>query len=125
MIIADVKQGSFGATEPDMTRLLLQVRPMSRRRGMQCAASGTKPSYWPIEFASPRVNDSDIFARAVTKPRDEWKEDEVNGASDDGKTTWIVENPATLINQAGRHVLVDARPGKHANSVRILRLRSK
>jgi hypothetical protein len=26
------------------------------------------------------LNDSDIFARSVTEPRDEWKEDEVNGA---------------------------------------------
>jgi hypothetical protein len=43
--------------------------------------------------------------------------------SDDGKTTWIVENPATLINQAGQHVLINARPGKHVNSIRILRLR--
>ena len=45
--------------------------------------------------------------------------------SDDGKTAWIVENPDILINQAGRHVLVDATIDKHVNSVRILRLRSK
>jgi hypothetical protein len=55
----------------------------------------------------------------------EWLPQRVVLVSDDGKTTWIVENPATLINQAGRHVLVDARPGKHANSIRILQLRSK
>jgi hypothetical protein len=45
--------------------------------------------------------------------------------SDDGRTTWIVENPATLIAQAGHHVVVDVTPGKHANDVRILRIRSK
>ena len=55
----------------------------------------------------------------------EWRPQRMVLVSDDGKTTWIVDNPATLINQAGQHVLVDARPGKHANSVRILRLRSK
>jgi hypothetical protein len=45
--------------------------------------------------------------------------------SDDGKTTWIVENPATLITQAGQHVVVDATSGNHVNGIRILRLRSK
>ena len=55
----------------------------------------------------------------------EWLPQRMVLVSDDGKTTWIVENPDTLINQAGQHVLVDARVGKHANSVRILRLRSK
>jgi len=45
--------------------------------------------------------------------------------SDDGKTTWIVENPATLITQAGQHVVVDVTYSKHTDSVRILRLRSK
>jgi hypothetical protein len=45
--------------------------------------------------------------------------------SDDGGTTWIVENPETLLNHAGQHVLVDARSGKGAHGVRILRLRSK
>ncbi len=55
----------------------------------------------------------------------EWLPQRMVLVSDDGKTTWIVENPDTLINQAGQHVLVDARVGKNANSVRILRLRSK
>jgi hypothetical protein len=54
----------------------------------------------------------------------EWLPQRMVLVSDDGKTTWIVENPDTLTNQAGRHVLVDARSGKHANSLRILRLRS-
>jgi hypothetical protein len=45
--------------------------------------------------------------------------------SDDGKTIWFVENPDTLIKQAGLHVLVDAKSGQQANSVRTLRLRSK
>ena len=55
----------------------------------------------------------------------EWRPQRMVLVSDDGKTIWIVENPDTLINQAGQHVLVDARFGKHAKSVRILRLRSK
>ena len=55
----------------------------------------------------------------------EWLPQRMVLVSDDGKTTWIVENPDTLVNQAGQHVLVDATFGKHANSVRILRLRSK
>lgn len=55
----------------------------------------------------------------------EWLPQRMVLMSDDGKTTWIVENPATFINQAGQHVLVEARPGKHANSIHILRLRSK
>jgi hypothetical protein len=55
----------------------------------------------------------------------EWRPQRMVLVSDDGKTTWIVENPDTLINQAGLHVLVDATSGRHANSVRILRLRSK
>jgi len=55
----------------------------------------------------------------------EWLPQRMVLVSDDGKTIWIVENPDTLINQAGQHVLVDARFGKHAKSVRILRLRSK
>jgi len=55
----------------------------------------------------------------------EWLPQRMVLVSDDGKTTWMVENPATLINQAGQHVFVDARPGKHANSIRILRLRSR
>ena len=45
--------------------------------------------------------------------------------SDDGKTIWFVESPDTLIKQAGLHVLVDAKNGQQANSVRILRLRSR
>lgn len=52
----------------------------------------------------------------------EWLPQRMVLVSDDGKTTWIVENPDILISQAGRHVLVDASSGEHANSVRILRL---
>lgn len=55
----------------------------------------------------------------------EWLPQRMVLVSDDGKTTWIVENPATLITQAGQHVVVDVTYRKHANSVRILRLRSK
>jgi hypothetical protein len=55
----------------------------------------------------------------------EWRPQRLVLVSDDGNTIWFVENPETLINQAGQHVLVDATSGKHANSVRILRLRSK
>src|SRR5260370_23576364 len=55
----------------------------------------------------------------------EWLPQRMVLVSDDGKTTWIVENPDTLIEQAGQHVRVDATFGKHANSVHILRLRSK
>ena len=55
----------------------------------------------------------------------EWLPQRMVLVSDDGKTTWTVENPATLVNQAGQHVLVDAKPGKHANSIRILRLRPR
>jgi hypothetical protein len=55
----------------------------------------------------------------------EWQPQRMVLVSDDGKTTWIVENPETLINQAGQHVLVDATFGKHSNNVRILRLHSK
>lgn len=55
----------------------------------------------------------------------EWLPQRMVLVSDDGKTTWIVENPDALINQAGQHVVVDARSGKHANSVRVLRRRSK
>src|SRR6266849_3420654 len=54
----------------------------------------------------------------------EWLPQRLVLVSDDGKTTWIVENPDALINQAGQHVLVDARSGKDANSVHILRIRS-
>ena len=53
----------------------------------------------------------------------EWLPQRMVMVSDDGKTTWIVENPATLIAQAGQHVVVDVTFGKHANSVRILRRR--
>jgi hypothetical protein len=45
--------------------------------------------------------------------------------SDDGSTIWFVENPDTLVQQAGLHVLVDAKYGQRANSVRIVRLRSR
>ena len=55
----------------------------------------------------------------------EWLPQRMVLVSDDGKTTWIVENPATLITQAGQHVVVDVTSGEHANGVRILRLRSK
>jgi hypothetical protein len=55
----------------------------------------------------------------------EWVPQRMVLVSDDGKTTWIVENPDTLMDHAGQHVLVDATFGKHANNVRILRLRSK
>ena len=55
----------------------------------------------------------------------EWRPQRMVVVSDDGKTTWIVENPATLITQAGQHVVVDVTYSKHTDSVRILRLRSK
>ena len=55
----------------------------------------------------------------------EWLPQRMVLVSDDGKTTWIVENPATLITQAGHHVVVDVTLSTHANSVRILRLHSK
>ena len=55
----------------------------------------------------------------------EWLPQRMVLMSDDEKTTWIVENPATLITQAGQHVVVDVTYSKQANSVRILRLRSK
>jgi hypothetical protein len=55
----------------------------------------------------------------------EWLPQRMVLVSDDGKTIWIVENPDALISQAGQHVLVDARAGEHAHSVRIVRLRSK
>jgi hypothetical protein len=55
----------------------------------------------------------------------EWLPQRMVLVSDDGTTTWIVENPATLISQAGHHVIVDVTSGKHADGVRILRLRSK
>jgi hypothetical protein len=55
----------------------------------------------------------------------EWLPQRMVLVSDDGKTTWIVENPDTLINQAGQHVLVDAQFGKNVNNIRILRLCSK
>src|ERR1700681_3285432 len=50
----------------------------------------------------------------------EWLPQRMVLVSDDGKTTWIVENPDSLIKQAGRHVLVDATSGKHSTSVRIV-----
>jgi hypothetical protein len=55
----------------------------------------------------------------------EWLPQRMVLVSDDGKTTWIVENPAALITQAGQHVVVDVTSSKHASSVRILRLRSR
>jgi hypothetical protein len=55
----------------------------------------------------------------------EWLPQRMVLVSDDGKTTWIVENPVALITQAGQHVVVDVASGKGANGVRILRLRSK
>jgi hypothetical protein len=54
----------------------------------------------------------------------EWLPQRMVLVSDDGTMLWIVENPETLINHAGQHVLVDARSGKGANGVWILRLRS-
>jgi len=54
----------------------------------------------------------------------EWLAQRMVLVSDDGKTTWIVENPETLIKQAGQHVLVDATFAKKSNNVRILRLHS-
>src|ERR1700730_18096299 len=55
----------------------------------------------------------------------EWTPQRMVLVSDDGKATWIVENPETLIKQAGQHVLVDATVGKQSKSVRIVRLHSK
>jgi hypothetical protein len=55
----------------------------------------------------------------------EWLPQRLVLVSDDAKTTWIVENPASLITRAGQHVVVDVTSGKRANVVRILRLRSK
>jgi hypothetical protein len=55
----------------------------------------------------------------------EWLPQRMVLVSDDGTTTWIVENPATLIAQAGQHVVVEVTSDKRANSVHILRLRSK
>ena len=55
----------------------------------------------------------------------EWLPQRLVLVSDDGKTIWFVENPDTLIEQAGLRVLVDAKNGRQANSVRILRLRSR
>jgi hypothetical protein len=55
----------------------------------------------------------------------EWLPQRLVLVSDDDQTIWLVENPDTLVKEAGRHVLVDAKNGQQANSVRILRLRSK
>jgi hypothetical protein len=55
----------------------------------------------------------------------EWLPQRLVLVSDDGKTIWFVENPDILIKQAGLHVRVDATHGQQANSVRILRLRSR
>jgi hypothetical protein len=55
----------------------------------------------------------------------EWLPQRMVLVSDDGNTTWIVENPDALIDHAGQHVVVDVRFDKHAQSIRILRLRSK
>jgi hypothetical protein len=54
----------------------------------------------------------------------EWLPQRMVLVSDDGKTTWMVDNPATLSTQAGQHVVVDVTYSKHAKSVRILRLHS-
>ena len=51
----------------------------------------------------------------------EWLRQRLVLVSDDGKTIWFVENPDTLIKQAGLHVLVDAKNGQQANSVRPIR----
>jgi hypothetical protein len=55
----------------------------------------------------------------------EWLPQRLVLVSDDGKTIWFVENSETLIKHAGLHVLVDVKNGQQANSVRILRLRSR
>jgi hypothetical protein len=55
----------------------------------------------------------------------EWLSQRLVLVSDDGKAIWFVENPETLIKQAGLHVLVGVKNGHQANSVRILRLRSR
>jgi hypothetical protein len=55
----------------------------------------------------------------------EWLPQRMVLVSDDGGTMWFVENPDTLIKQAGLHVVVDAKYDQHTNSIRILRLRSK
>jgi hypothetical protein len=55
----------------------------------------------------------------------EWLPQRLVLVSDDGKTIWFVENPDILIKHAGLHVLVDTKNGQQANSVRILRLRSR
>jgi len=55
----------------------------------------------------------------------EWPPQRMVLVSDDGSTIWFVENPDTLAKQAGLHVLVDAKYGQRANSVRIVRLRSR
>src|SRR5437867_3721553 len=55
----------------------------------------------------------------------EWLPQRMVLVSDNGKRIWFVENPDTLIKQAGLHVLIDAKYGQRANSVRIVRLRSK
>jgi hypothetical protein len=55
----------------------------------------------------------------------EWLPQRLVLVSDDGKTIWFVENPDILVKQAGLHVLVDAKNGQQANSVRILRVRSR
>jgi catechol 2,3-dioxygenase-like lactoylglutathione lyase family enzyme len=46
----------------------------------------------------------------------EWLPQRMALVRDDGKTTWIVENPAALITRAGQHVGVDVTSSKHANS---------
>ena len=53
----------------------------------------------------------------------EWLPQRMVLVSDDGGTIWFVENPDTLITQAGLHVRVDAKQDQRAKSVRILRLR--
>ena len=50
----------------------------------------------------------------------EWLPQRMVLVSDDGATTWIVENPDSLINEAGQHVVVNVRSGGHANTVHVL-----
>ena len=52
----------------------------------------------------------------------EWLPQRMVLVSDDGKTTWMVENPDTLIDQAGQHVRVEATFGKHASNMRNVRI---
>jgi hypothetical protein len=82
-----------------------------------CGASHTKPGNESCVAKCLRGGAS------VCHP--EWLPQRMVLVSDDGKTIWLVENPDSLIKQAGLHVRVDAKDGKHANTIRVLRLRSR